>query len=92
MAVSAVRNLTLSVDSNVRWFYFEANLTEDPGNWVEMKMQKNGYNDQRVHKRSDSTVYSTDTSAHEVYGLIMAFAEANNIDTGNWQGYNDLYM
>ena len=40
MAVKAVRNITLALESNVRYYYFEAELTEDVGNWVEMKMKK----------------------------------------------------
>ena len=29
MAVKAVRNITLALESNVRWYYFEAELTEE---------------------------------------------------------------
>ena len=64
MAVKAVRNITLALESNVRYYYFEAELTEDVGNWVEMKMKKlaggSNYMEPECIKRSDGSTYSTD--------------------------------
>ena len=62
MAVKAVRNITLALESNVRWYYFEAELTEDVGNWVQMKMKKEAGKTMGPEciKRSDGSTYSTD--------------------------------
>tara|TARA_B100000900_G_scaffold140323_1_gene118932 strand:+ start:2170 stop:2523 length:354 start_codon:yes stop_codon:yes gene_type:complete len=64
MSVKTVRNVTLALESNVRYYYFEAELTEDVGNWVEMKMKKSttgeNFIDTKCLKRSDNSTYSTD--------------------------------
>jgi hypothetical protein len=91
MAVKAVRNITLALESNVRWYYFEAELTEDVGNWVEMKMKKSTSGDNWIDgtcvKRSDGSTYSTDDS-DTAYASRSADAanvktDASKIDVAN---------
>ena len=91
MAVKAVRNITLALESNVRWYYFEAELTEDVGNWVQMKMKKeaggSNYIEPECIKRSDGSTYSTDDS-DTTYASRSADAanvktDASKIDVAN---------
>ena len=88
MAVRAVRNITLALESNVRYYYFEAELTEDVGNWVEMKMKKeaggSNYMEPECIKRSDGTTYSTDdtdtTYSSRSAGAASVKTDASKID------------
>lgn len=98
MAVKAVRNVTLALESNVRYFYFEAELTEDAGNWVEMKMQKNGYDSNKCYKRADNSVYSTDdmdaTFASRSAGAASVPTDASKnmvaVMVGEWAQLNNV--
>ena len=91
MAVKAVRNITLALESNVRWYYFEAELTEDVGNWVEMKMKKSTSGDNWIDgvciKRSDGSTYSTDDSdtaySSRSAGEASVKTDASKIDVAN---------
>tara|TARA_A100001011_G_C14011289_1_gene715547 strand:- start:351 stop:704 length:354 start_codon:yes stop_codon:yes gene_type:complete len=91
MAVKAVRNVTLALESNVRWYYFEAELTEDVGNWVEMKMKKlaggSNYIEPECIKRSDGSTYSTDDSdtaySSRSAGEASVKTDASKINVGN---------
>ena len=91
MAVKAVRNITLALESNVRWYYFEAELTEDVGNWVQMKMKKeaggSNYIEPECIKRSDGSTYSTDDSdityASRSAGQASVKTDASKINVGD---------
>ena len=91
MAVKAVRNITLALESNVRYYYFEAELTEDVGNWVEMKMKKlaggSNYMEPECIKRSDGSTYSTDDSdityASRSAGQASVKTDASKINVGD---------
>jgi len=89
MAVKAVRNITLALESNVRWYYFEAELTEDVGNWVQMKMKKEAGKTMGPEciKRSDGSTYSTDdtdvTYASRSAGGASVKTDASKIDVAN---------
>ena len=91
MAVKAVRNITLALESNVRYYYFEAELTEDVGNWVQMKMKKeagnSNYMEPECIKRSDGSTYSTDDSdtayASRSAGAASVKTDASKINVGN---------
>ena len=94
MAVKAVRNITLALESNVRWYYFEAELTEDVGNWVEMKMKKSTSGDNWIDgvciKRSDGSTYSTDdtdvTYASRSAGGASVKTDASKVNVGQMVG------